>query len=355
MFPEMLQRGGSMRVRVMHCLVLLLTVFFMSAGCTPSVKVIRLRPAEINLSEYKKIAVGRVRGEGGEEIASLLETTLAGSRRFEVVDRRMLEGIMREQDLSMPDSFDAKSSARLGRKMGSSALVQGRVTRHEYYEDLSKEKTTCTTNGITHSCMSYTLTGNWYLNAQLSVVDVITGRILVTKTYNRSFQNTSSSTGSRPQTTWDPGEEFTSLSEDIVGEFMKQIAPWGEEVRVYLYAAESLPTLETGIGYAKQGSWPQAIEQFTKACNTADNFPAIQTKDRAYAHYDLGIALGYSGTDYDQAIAEIRKAVELYPEEDFISEIAKIRQFKLDDARLRQQGVKPGGRQSCPILIVPMG
>jgi hypothetical protein len=96
------------------------------------------------------------------------------------------------------------------------------------------------------------------------------------------------------------------------------------------------------------------VELFRQACAAADSSPGIPPRDRARAHYDLGVALGYSGMSYDEAVAEIQKAAAIEPEDVFYEEIGRIRTFKAEAVK-KDQAADPGKKQPVPAPAVPAG
>lgn len=325
--------------RVMFYFISVLVMLFV-LGCASSMKVNRVKPAEINLSSYKKIAIGGIEGNGGLEVNSQLTQALFDCGRYEVLDRENLNSIIKEQKLSISDTFDPETSAELGKLIGSAAIIFGNVTRRDYNQSNSYSKGTCTDGkGNKYSCTTYYTKGLWNLNVQLKVIDTSTGKILATKAFQQKEDKSVSATNAQPSIDWDRDSVFDELTGALVNDFMKVIAPYTVCVTVKLYNDSKLPEMKLGIAFAERGDWNSAVEQFKIACQNAHNNPEIKPKLIARAHYNLGIALGYSGIDYDQAINELNEAVKVNSEDIFFTEIANIKQFKKDDAKLKQQGV----------------
>ncbi len=319
--------------------IFLIFIFTLSA-CAPALKVSRMKPAAINLSGYKKIAIGDVKGIGGDEISYMLTQALFDSGRFEVLDRENLRSIMKEQEMSIGDEFDPNSSVELGKMIGSAALVFGNVTRRDYNQKTSTTEGTCSDGKRQWKCSTFTLTGTWNQNASFKVIDTSSGKILATKGLKKSTQRSISKRERHPSPDWTREDGFAVTSKGIIDEFMKVIAPYRIVEEVKLFTNKKLPELKKGIDFAKNEDWNNAIEQFREACNKADKDPEIKDKIRARAHYNLGIALGYSGQDYDEAIKEIENAIKIKPEDEFYKAIKKIKGFKRDAERLKDQQVK---------------
>ena len=94
---------------VLSIIACLLGTLLMTS-CASKLKVPRLKPAEINLSAYKKAAVIRFKGPHGREISDSLTQKLFESKRFDVLDRSNLARILKEQNLSISDVSNPNTS-----------------------------------------------------------------------------------------------------------------------------------------------------------------------------------------------------------------------------------------------------
>lgn len=312
----------------------------MLAGCgTTKIAVPRMKPAEINISTYKTVAVGEISGPGGAELNNVLTQALFESNRFEVVDRQHLNKILQEQGLSTSGFADPEYAAKLGKLMGSTALLFGQVTRRDYKQETTSSQATCYSNNREYACTNYETTGTWAYNVSMKIVDTSTGRIIATKAFAGTDEDSAQDTDRVPTTTWDRDTVFDGLQRNVVADFMKVIAPYSVQVGVTLFTDGDLPELESGVKYAQQGDWRSSIEQFKAACARADASSEMAPKLKARCHYNLGVAYGYSGLDYALADEEIKRAIGIAPEDSFYQEAAKIRGFMTDTERLKQQGV----------------
>ena len=315
-----------------------LAICFLMTSCASKLKVPRLKPAEINLSSYKNVTVVPFKGSHGREIGDTLTQKLFESDAFNALDRTNLNRILKEQDLSISNVANPNSSIKLGKVMGSNALIFGQVYKRKYTQKRSSEKATCRKNKKKYSCRRYRVKGKWALKVGFKMVDTATGRIIATKVIDESKSKSRSRRKERPEVTWDKETVFSSLQENLVNRFMQTIAPYTIYSDVKLFDDDDLPWLETGIKFAKNGDWNTAIEMFQSAAAEAERNPDIKQKIRARAHYDLGVAYGYSG-QYTKAIEQLKQACKLNPEDVFFTELKKIKQFRVDAKRLREQGI----------------
>lgn len=308
-------------------------------GCAETVKVTRMKPAAIDMAGYNQIAVAEVTGKNGASIRTDLEYALMASGQFEVLDRSNLGYIMREQALSKSGAVDEGKAVRTGKMAGSAALVFGNVSRRDYRQQRTYDDLYCKDEyKRTYFCGKTThITGYWNTRVQFKVVDAATGKILTTRNIPISHKQQVSARNAVPAIHWDPGSVSSQLDVQVVQEFMKMIAPYRVVERVKLHKDSKLPELEAGINYSRAGQWDSAIDQFQAACEKADAMPGIEPELRARARYDLGVALGYSGS-YEEGIREIEKAMRINNEPEYSYEIQKIKIFKQDAERLRRRG-----------------
>jgi curli biogenesis system outer membrane secretion channel CsgG len=333
--------GALMKMRAMAIVGALGVV---AAGCGTTVRVKRLKPAEVNLAGFQKIAIGGVKGESGAHMSTELTAALASTGYFAVVDREHLAQVMAEQQLSVSDVVDETQSVEVGKLIGAAALLYGNMATHRYDESTQVQKDTCTRGSgkdkQEYTCYHHTRTGAAAVQAGFSVVDTSTGRVLASKSFNCNQSASTSATDGTPGPI-DGNAMLTRCRAAILVDFMKVIAPYHVDVRVDLEEDGDLPDLERGNQFARRGDWGKAVEYYLKAVNMAEE-KGLEDDEKAAAHYNLGVAYGYSG-QYDKGVAQLQRAFDLHADEDWLDEMAKVKQFQADDAKLREQGVKTGG------------
>lgn len=65
----------------------------------------------------------------GKGIADMLVDRLVNDGRYSVIERKAIDKIMAEQNLSNSDRFDPNSAAKIGRLLGVDAMVMGSITQ----------------------------------------------------------------------------------------------------------------------------------------------------------------------------------------------------------------------------------
>jgi tetratricopeptide (TPR) repeat protein len=325
--------------RLMSCgLFLIILTVLIGCATTSKVKVERWKPAELNISNYKKVAIGEIKGVNGDGIADLLAHALVATNRFEVLDRSNINQIIKEQRISASAQFEPATAVALGKMIGSAILFVGNVNRREYKQNQGMEQSTCIDDKYRPiNCTKITITGIWSNQITIKGIDTSTGRIIATKTVQWGTKTSVSSDKGMPNINWDPEAVLVEMDKIVVNKFMQMIAPYTVSEEVELFTDEKLPELGRGVTYARYGEWEKAIDNIKEGSRKADDNPGFSAQLRARAHYDLGIALGYSGR-YEEGIREIEKAINIEAEEVYFKEIQKIKSFHNDSERLRKQG-----------------
>lgn len=290
--------------RAITCAITLLLL-----GCGPSVMLTVQRPAEVNLAEYKTMAVGDFVGERGirsvysRNIEELLTDKLFETRAFEIVDRQNIDRLLAEQSLSLSGLVDETSTVEIGKLLSSAVLMFGRVSKNEYNEETSKSDEKEDSDGKKYH--THHRTGKYSLDVNIRLVDVSTGKILLTRTFKASkTANTSAKDKAAPEINVD--KLFRDCVDDIAFQFTRMIAPYDERVKVSFEKDRGLPELDLAVTQIRLGDWDDAINTLRAATLK----PALDDKTRAKAYYNYGLATMYNGR-YNDAENAFRRAMQL--------------------------------------------
>lgn len=347
------------------------------SGCTTvKVPVQVTHPAEIDMSPYKRIAIGEIKGNMGQYYSDRIKNRLVESGRFEVVDRSQLGSILRERSLSQSDSANPNKQMKSGKLIGAAALIQGH-TSGQYSEEVTYRQSTCyASGGVKYTCNLYTRRGQVRTDGSIDVIDVQTGKIIKSKPLNATCNQKTGPVEGTP-----PGIDKDGLSGECLGEnvmtLIKAISPWRETVMAAFVKDDAMPNLEKGIAYAKAGDMDEAIRIFAstaKAAETSNNttvkpapdgvapeatgstdiFRSIgkmistvsakafesntsaQPESIANAYWNLGLAYEYS-REFDKAVEAFKKANSFNPKPEYTSEIANVQRLKRQHTKLKTQ------------------
>ena len=298
---------------------------------TVSVRVPVMKPAEINMAPYQTVAVGAMTGNGDRPMTDAVEEALVNSQRFQVVDRQHMDKVMRELQLSSTDMADPSSASKLGKVVTAGAMIFGDVTQN-FRETPSDERYT-DDKKVQHTL--HILKGEFYVRANFKIVDVATGRLIVSKTYEEKRDDTNRGLDRRPEPI-DRNALERSARAAVVDRFMKSIVPHQEFMYANFQKDSDIPQLEGGIGWAERGEWKKAQDAFNDAVQSAEKNVKLKSPQVAKAYWNLGLAYEYAG-DYDKANNMINKAYSLSNDRDMLGEVDNIKRLQADAKRLAEQ------------------
>ncbi len=314
-------------------LVLVCTLLPLVVSCGVKRMALRVRrPAEINMRDYKRIAVADIDGWDryrAGDLSDALVTYLLESGTFEVLDRQHLGMILDEHDLTLRGIVDEDAAIELGKFIGSAALIFGRVQTDHFEEEVTKGEPYTDKKGKEHQKM--TRTGTYTLAVHFSVIDVQTGKILGVKDISARPRAQTTADNRRPERI--DREALSREAIDIVcSHFMRYIAPYTVTVMASFESDKQLPELDRALTQFRIGETYEALSILERACQRQFS----DSRTRAKAHYNLGLAQMYAGI-YDESYQNLREAYGIKPTSRYEQAIAQLRMEKDAADRLREQ------------------
>ena len=324
-------------------LLRVLSLAVLATGCSATrISVPRMAPAEIDVGGYKRLAIGGVSGRGGDQVSAELTRAIFATQRFEVLDRQNLAQLTKEQDFQISGRVSDDSAVSIGQMIGAAALLVGDIMNYSYDENVSQATVDCTEQAEKgkrpppkKTCIDYERTARAQVTVSLKVLDTESGKILAAKTLDAGDSRQAKTRDTLPGSFNAADQMLAGCVKNIADTFAKVIAPHTVQVGVELADDGDLPELEAGNNYAKLGNWTKALGEYNAAAQRLEGGD-FSKGDQAKVYYNLGVGYGYSG-DLDRGIAELERSYALAPEDRTAGEIAKLKQFKLDDAELAKQ------------------
>lgn len=318
-----------------------LTVFafliLLSACATVKVPMQVTHPAEVNMSAYKRIAIGEVNGNAGAQVLAEIKDALYREKYFEVADRTKMDAVLAELKLNYSDLAATDNQIKLGKLLPASALAGGNASS-SYQESVSSRSGTCRdSEGKEYKCTHYTRTGTVSLRGGLDVIDIQSGRIIGTKPLNcTETDNTYQDDGTPPAIS-----EASLLNQCVargVTAFARMVQPWHEEVEARFKKDSDIPDLEKGINQIKIGENEAAIRIIRDAISASEMNPKIKPKVLALGYWNLGLIYEYTW-EFDKAESNFKKAFALYADDDYAEEIKRVKGLRAEREKLKEQGV----------------
>jgi len=256
------------------------------ACATAPIRVPVMRPAEIDMSPYKSVAVAELRGKADRVLTQSLEEALVATSQFQVVDEQRTASTLRDLKLSFADLGSPEQAAKLGKVLGQSALIYGDVDE-SYREENSEEHVKAEKEGAPTTV--HKLFGELTVRATFRILDLSTGHFVVARTYEERRSDTTRGIDRRP----DPIDQRAlarSARAAVVERFLRAVVPYQEFVTADFRKDGDLPQLETGIGFAERGEWKKAQDSFGAAAAQVEKNPDPDRKKLATAYWDLGLS-----------------------------------------------------------------
>jgi tetratricopeptide (TPR) repeat protein len=269
------------------------------------------RPAEINLKDYRKIAIGDIVNQDGEQsghtrdLAGEITSVLLASGQFEVLDRQHLARVLDEHSLSETGIIDESTAPEIGKIVGTAALVFGRIQTDEYQENLEQGKPYKDKEGRDHQIN--TRTGTYTVTANLQVIDIQTTQVLAAKSI-KSRQVDSKIADMRDPASIDSNSLYSRCVKKISGKFVRMVAAYDIQVRAAFLTDKLLPEVEQATAYFRIGEWDDGMVLLKGAVRK----PGLPGEVQAKAYYNLGLAETYAG-QFEEAIAHLKIALSLDP------------------------------------------
>lgn len=314
-------------------LIALVLVALLSCSSALKVKTRVLMPAEINLGEYKTVAVAdfqETNGHWGRKIASWVEDELSeakvdGKPYFILLSRTKLERMLEEKNLPITNLGEPKMASQLKRLGGVDAIITGTVNQAYNQELIYSLRQPCAL-----------ITG--HLNLIFEFISVRTGRVEFRKNINQQKVLDSCGIGAQPlvELTYNQ-EPLSSLVKESIREFVRQIAPHYSALELSLKSRDdslsgSNRTINKllGIGniYAEHGDWDHALEKFQQAVSVNQDSPA--------ANYNLAVILEVKGKLHE-AKEHYEAAARLKPDPVYTKAVSHINQLIASQEKIKQQ------------------
>jgi tetratricopeptide (TPR) repeat protein len=285
-------------------------LFILLGGCAETANVVVRRPAEINMSSYRQLAIGEVQGNWGAPMVESLVVKLVESQYFDVLDR----GNIHRPSLAGAGRDAARNPSALLSVTSNSDFRQTTKISDAYKDDDGKPY------------RFYHKIGEGTLYSFVKITDVHSGRIVFARSYTESDTDDQWEKNHWPDDI-DANRLLMKVTDKTAGKIMKAIAPSLETVQITFEEADN-PDIEAGIRLAQAGQWEQAVSYFKR---TTDADPT------SYAGwYDLGLAYEYSGL-YREAIHAFSKACVIKSSSRCLNEMANCKRLEGDMERLREQ------------------
>jgi uncharacterized protein YgiM (DUF1202 family)/curli biogenesis system outer membrane secretion channel CsgG len=325
-------------------------------GCAPQIRTMVLKPAEIDLHGYTRVAVLRFDGQGGREIRDWTESALTNARveqkpYFKVVNRSQMQQILGEQAFAATGAIDEATAAKMGKLLGVEAVIIGSVNGWEASEERhteAREQPIWGTKPLQYKTVYVEVaTRKAYVSFTANFIDVSSGEMMASETFDGERSAKAEGPGSIGQLP--PRAKLLQEAANIpIDKFIKKIVPHyvpqtvelrdksDESSLISFREPPQIKALNECIKraneFAKASQWDKSIDEWQKCLKIKG--------DSAAVYYNIGVAYESKG-DLVRAKENYQKAQELKPDEFYIKANSRIDQRLEDQKKLQVQLRKP--------------
>jgi curli biogenesis system outer membrane secretion channel CsgG len=308
--------------------LLALAILFQSCGVS-YVRVPVTRPAEVNMTKFKKVTIGEFTGhKGGYEVFSALTSALVASGKFEVLDRQNLDRILLENELAISGITEGEGATRLQNLIGAAALVSGHVSSFDFTDKVERGEPYKDKDGKSH--VSFTRSALATVNVTFRITDLTSGRIIFSRPLEQRKEMKTSAVDKDPDFI-DKKKLLSIATGMVIDEFLSLIMPHTVFVSVELLDDSDLPDMEKGISFAKAGSWNMAIDVFHGLTSVS-----MDNEKLSKVYYNLGISYQYN-YEFAEARQAFNKALSLHNDDRYVNAINNCRLMEYEQEKVRQQ------------------
>lgn len=311
-------------------------VLLLSTACsTVGVPVPVLRPARIDTSRYPRMAVGETTGYDGPAVAAHMERAITELGLLKLVERRRLDAVEAEQRFGASGRVAEGTAVSIGQMEGAAAVILVDAD-HAATESLGSQQTQCAVQGKLVACTINTRTVAVELKAALKVIAGESSAVVGTEGHVCRRQLQVQATDAEPPAIdWAPA--LADCQAEAGAAFVRVVSPYREVVVAPFRRDSDLKALDTGIAYAKQGEWDQAVEVFRGAVEEAQARAAkLGPKILSYAQFDLGLAYAYKG-DFETGLTHMNAAFRTFNDDGYLEQVAEIKRRIAERKRLQEQ------------------
>lgn len=320
-------------MRFLRMFALSMPVLGVLGGCGESSKPFELSyktPAKVEVpSSIKRVAVAEFTTKSGQksyaalaadDLVSCLDVTNAKFKRYELVDRRRLDEVLKERDLQIAIS-DNSSALKVGKLADVQGIIYGSI--ETYVRSQTVRRPTISLSGKpTEKSVLQTTCG---VSITFTMDDVNTGKTIVSRMFKADYDSEkapSGSVGSKIASEIGFGGDNSpavdkvmhDLIDDCVRQFVAVISTHDTVVKVTLESGKSKYVKE-GNQFALMGEYSDALRKYQQA---------IQDKPDDVAYFQAGLM--YEGLkDFRGALEMYQKAIDAKVDKKYVEARKRVR------------------------------
>ena len=283
---------------------------FWARTTNPTIEVELRHPPGLDI-RVDTIAFGPVSGGCSDGIVQELISDFV-SNGLRVVERRNLDRLLEEHDLTLSRYVDSSTAARIGRLLGPSAIIMVDVQRCVHERDRSRGGSSVVRAlfGRGAGEASFRSRTRVFVDASVRAIDLATGRIFAARTLNHVVEETNSNPDEYPEYPSESGL-FDDARALVVRDVHRMFLPWTER-RELIYFDDRDCDLNDAYRALAAGNAARALRISLENLDRCAADPMVDPKDLGQAHYNVGMSYMIEG-EYDHALEHLERSARLRP------------------------------------------
>ena len=290
----------------------LVTLFFLVQSilisAQPSLILKKLRPPELDVSNYKQLAVGDIVGPLGSKNEQSLDLTdaltakLFNANTLEVIDRNALDILLGSQKNKDLQVIDEATKQLLNKKLSGAIIITGRIQSQTLQQNLIYADQSIVVNGCTRKYY-YQIKGD--ITVQLKVLDLKTGKMVFSSPVIRPVDVKTKEECQVPNKLDLAAISRTTIT-DLSEEIAKLVVPY--EVSTLLLFKDPgilkspFKQLKEAVGYLQINNSEAGLAILKKYTESKE----IKDRNKDDAWYNYGLGMVYAGK-----YAEAKSALQM--------------------------------------------
>ena len=317
-------------------LILAVSIFIVTLlpGCS-SIEYISVpitKPAEVNMSQFKQIIVNDFIIKDKKITNNFtfdLITAIMNTKDFDVLDRKHLDKILFEHQLTMEGLTKNRNSNQQLNLFPAVALITGSFTANDYDEKIA------IIDAARHSKIKKYKTrvrvGTVNVAINFQITDLTTSKILYTTSLSSHLMDSTIAIDQQPDEI-DVKSLYKAAYHRITEEFVKKIHSYQMSIKAPFYKNTDDINFNTGLSYAKVGNWDDAEKSFVDAINQKN----LDSANTAKAYYNLGQSRKFK-YQFRPAEDAYKKAYLYSQNDDYLQALNDLKIFEKEYLILNEQ------------------
>jgi tetratricopeptide (TPR) repeat protein len=274
--------------------------------------------------QVNRVAFGPASGPYSDELLAAIQADFVSSH-MEVLDRQHLQSTLAEHQFNLSGYVDPQTAVRMGKFLGSTALVMLTVSR--------AHTDSIPTYAQTNRGIVYLSTVRSRLKGTIQTIDLTTGRVFQATPFDAVDSMVTSSMAGRPE--YPDGDQVDAVAErEVVRRIHQMFLPWIEVKRLYFFNDKDCG-MKVGYEFLKGNNIDEAKKASDAALESCKSTLKPDDKHLAHAYYNTAMVALLQG-QFDQANdllvqAEKTKHIDISTEA-----MLEVKQAQASDAAYRE-------------------